>query len=155
MSDSNSETAEKRLKTMCDTYDGYKIAESDLALRGPGDFLKNTVSTSFRQSGGLKFRIADMCEDSELMKSAFSAAKKLLESSHRAYGKDNGADGIIDVDSRSGGARCGLAECDFSFCGCRSYLYPDFYCYGITGGGNRCANFGGINKRYTMRTIQT
>lgn len=81
VSDSNSETAEKRLKTMCDTYDGYKIAESDLALRGPGDFLKNTVSASFRQSGGLKFRIADMCEDSELMKSAFSAAKKLLESS--------------------------------------------------------------------------
>ena len=81
VSDAHTEAAQKRLKTMCDTYDGYKIAEADLALRGPGDFLRDTVSASFRQSGGIKFRIADMCEDSELMNTAFSAAKKLLEES--------------------------------------------------------------------------
>ena len=82
VSDAHTETAQRRLKTMCDTHDGYKIAEADLALRGPGDFLRDTVSSSFRQSGGLKFRIADMCDDSELMNAAFSSAKSLLEESH-------------------------------------------------------------------------
>ena len=78
VSDTHSETAEKRLKTMCTTYDGYKIAEADLALRGPGDFLRDTANAAVRQSGGLKFRIADMCDDSELMEKAFEAAKELL-----------------------------------------------------------------------------
>ena len=63
---------------MCTTYDGYKIAEADLALRGPGDFLRDTANAAVRQSGGLKFRIADMCDDSELMEKAFEAAKELL-----------------------------------------------------------------------------
>jgi ATP-dependent DNA helicase RecG len=67
---------------MCTTYDGYKIAEADLALRGPGDFLRETKESSLRQSGGIKFRIADMCDDSELMKKAFDAAAKLLKESH-------------------------------------------------------------------------
>lgn len=79
VSDSQSETAQKRLKTMCDTYDGYKIAEVDLAMRGPGDFLRDNASAELRQSGGLKFRIADMCNDSLLMEKAFSAAHELLE----------------------------------------------------------------------------
>ena len=82
VSDSQTENAEKRLKTMCTTYDGYKIAEADLALRGPGDFLRETKESSLRQSGGIKFRIADMCDDSELMKKAFDAAAKLLKESH-------------------------------------------------------------------------
>lgn len=77
VSESQTETAEKRLKTMCTTYDGYKIAEADLALRGPGDFLRNANEASLRQSGGIKFRIADMCDDSELMNKAFEAAQRL------------------------------------------------------------------------------
>lgn len=81
VSDSRTENAEKRLKTMCTTYDGYKIAEADLALRGPGDFLRDTNEASLRQSGGLKFKIADMCDDSELMNTAFESAKDLLKES--------------------------------------------------------------------------
>ncbi len=81
VSDSQGATAEKRLKTMCTTYDGYRIAEADLALRGPGDFLRDTASEALRQSGGIRFRIADMCDDSELMNKAFEEASALLKES--------------------------------------------------------------------------
>ena len=69
------------MKTMCTTYDGYKIAEADLSLRGPGDFLRDAADSSFRQSGGLKFKIADSCEDSDLMERAFEAAKRIISES--------------------------------------------------------------------------
>ena len=78
VSDAHSETATHRLKTMCTTYDGYKIAEADLALRGPGDFLRDTNSEAMRQSGGLKFKIADMCENSEIMEKAFECAHDII-----------------------------------------------------------------------------
>lgn len=81
VSDAQTANAEKRLKTMCTTYDGYKIAEADLALRGPGDFLRDANEAALRQSGGIKFRISDMCDDSELMEKAFEAAKDLLKES--------------------------------------------------------------------------
>ncbi len=80
VSDSHGEMAQKRLRTMCSTYDGYEIAESDLKLRGPGDFLRDNMG-ALRQSGGVNFRIADMCGDSELMKQAFAEANRLVESS--------------------------------------------------------------------------
>lgn len=78
VSDSHTEASEARLKTMCNTYDGYKIAEADLALRGPGDFLRDNTNAEFRQSGGLKFKIADTCEDSSLMERAFEAARAVI-----------------------------------------------------------------------------
>ena len=81
VSDARTANAERRLKTMCTTHDGYKIAEADLALRGPGDFLRDTNNSAFRQSGGIKFRIADMCDDSSLMECAFDAAKNILNES--------------------------------------------------------------------------
>ncbi len=86
VSDAQTENAEKRLKTMCTTYDGYKIAEADLALRGPGDFLRDANEAALRQSGGIKFRIADMCDDSELMEKAFESAKDLLKESPELEG---------------------------------------------------------------------
>ena len=86
VSDAQTANAEKRLKTMCTTYDGYKIAEADLALRGPGDFLRDANEAALRQSGGIKFRIADMCDDSELMEKAFEAAKDLLKESPELEG---------------------------------------------------------------------
>ncbi len=79
VSDSKGEIAKKRLNTMCKTYDGYKIAEADLELRGPGDFLKNSSNPSLRQSGGIHFKIADMCEDAEIMKNAINDANELLK----------------------------------------------------------------------------
>ena len=73
------ENAKKRLKTMCDCYNGFEIAEVDLKLRGPGDFLSLSANASIRQSGSLDFNLADMCEDSDLMSAAFTAAHKFIE----------------------------------------------------------------------------
>jgi len=73
------ETARERLKTMCTSYNGFEIAEVDLKLRGPGDFLSLTGNSSIRQSGTLTFSLADMCEDSDLMQKAFAAAHNFIE----------------------------------------------------------------------------
>lgn len=72
-------TASERLNTMKNTYDGYVIAEKDLSLRGPGDFLANASGSEIRQSGGLKLKLADMCDDTGLFESAVNDAKQLIE----------------------------------------------------------------------------
>lgn len=74
------ENARRRLETMCRSYNGFEIAEEDLRLRGPGDFLANARSDNIRQSGEVYFKIADMCEDSELMNEAFASAKEYVDS---------------------------------------------------------------------------
>ena len=81
VSDSKGENARERLNTMQKEYDGFKIAEKDLVLRGPGDFIKGSSDPVVRQSGGLKFRLADMSEDSGVLTDAYDAAKTLVESS--------------------------------------------------------------------------
>lgn len=73
------DTAVQRLKTMCDCYNGFEIAEEDLKLRGPGDFLALSGNASIRQSGTLTFRLADMCQDTDIMTSAFDSANTLIE----------------------------------------------------------------------------
>ncbi len=72
------ERTRARLEVMRTTYDGYRIAEEDLALRGPGDFLAAAQDGSVRQSGGLSFRLADAGEDMELLTAASEDAKELL-----------------------------------------------------------------------------
>ena len=72
-----SENARRRLDTMHECYDGFEIAERDLEMRGPGDFLRGNGET-IRQSGGVKFRLADMCDDQGLLSAAFAAAKGLI-----------------------------------------------------------------------------
>lgn len=72
------ERSRARLETMRTTYDGYAIAEQDLAQRGPGDFLGNTQNGSVRQSGGLSFRLADAGEDFSLLTDATADARELL-----------------------------------------------------------------------------
>lgn len=75
----NSEsTASRRLSVMRTTYDGFAIAEQDLALRGPGDFLSGTDSDAIRQSGGVKFRLAALCDDTGLLSAAFGRARELI-----------------------------------------------------------------------------
>ncbi|MBQ9977079.1 MAG: ATP-dependent DNA helicase RecG [Clostridia bacterium] len=64
--------AKKRLDIMCSTNDGFKIADEDLKLRGPGDFLGN------RQHGLPELHIADFVLDIEVLRSAGVQAKKLL-----------------------------------------------------------------------------
>ncbi len=70
--------AKERLLTIKNSYDGYSIAEKDLAMRGPGDFLRNGADSRMRQSGGVKFKLAELCDDTGLMKCAFEEAKALV-----------------------------------------------------------------------------
>jgi len=62
-----------RLKALCKTTDGFKIAEEDLKLRGPGDFLGT------RQSGLPAFRVADLSFDLDTLKQAQNASKEWIE----------------------------------------------------------------------------
>jgi ATP-dependent DNA helicase RecG len=64
--------ARKRLQTMVETNDGFRIAEVDLQLRGPGD-LQGT-----RQSGILDLKIADLIKDERILKYARSLASEIL-----------------------------------------------------------------------------
>ena len=50
-------------------------------MRGPGDFLRGNGDETVRQSGGVKFRLAELCDDAELLKNAFDEAKLLLADS--------------------------------------------------------------------------
>ena len=72
------ERSRARLDTMRTTYDGYAIAEQDLAQRGPGDFLGSAADGSVRQSGGLAFRLADSGEDVSILTDATADARELL-----------------------------------------------------------------------------
>ncbi|MBR4933298.1 MAG: V-type ATP synthase subunit B, partial [Clostridia bacterium] len=73
-----SQTSRQRLEVMHTTYDGYEIAEKDLAQRGPGDFLAVGDDSAVRQSGGLVFRLADAGEDVTLLRDASEDAASLL-----------------------------------------------------------------------------
>ena len=79
VSDMKTEKAMARLNIMKSTYDGYEIADKDLALRGPGDFFSNNSDDNFRQSGGFEFKFAKLCDDTDLFSSAFSVAKAIVQ----------------------------------------------------------------------------
>lgn len=68
-----SEDAEKRLTIMEDTSDGFKIAEADLMIRGPGDFLGT------KQSGLPQFRFANLIRDTRILSEAREDAFDLVE----------------------------------------------------------------------------
>ena len=72
-------TARSRLMTVKESHDGYHIAEKDLAMRGPGDFLAKRGDSHFRQSGGIRFRLAELCEDTGLLTVAFTEAKEIIK----------------------------------------------------------------------------
>ena len=78
VSDHKTEKAMARLEIMRTTYDGYEIADKDLALRGPGDFFSQNSNDSLRQSGGFDFKFAQLCDDVKLFESAFSVAKSII-----------------------------------------------------------------------------
>ena len=71
-------TAGMRLRSLCKLYDGYEIAEQDLIMRGPGDFFRGGNDDTIRQSGGIRLNLAESCDDSGLMSSAFSEAASLI-----------------------------------------------------------------------------
>jgi ATP-dependent DNA helicase RecG len=68
-----SDDARRRLKIMETTTDGFKIAEEDFAIRGPGEFLGT------RQSGIPDFRIANILRDVKILSEAREEAFRLIE----------------------------------------------------------------------------
>lgn len=72
VSDSRGETASDRFSVLCSTNDGFKIAEEDLKLRGPGDFFGS------RQSGLPTMKIASLMTDSRILYAAREEAVKIL-----------------------------------------------------------------------------
>jgi ATP-dependent DNA helicase RecG len=71
--DTLSSDARTRIETITGTTDGFKIAEADLRLRGPG----NIQGT--QQSGILEFKIADITQDEDIMRSARTAAIAVIK----------------------------------------------------------------------------
>jgi ATP-dependent DNA helicase RecG len=73
VADPKNDTAKARIDAMLKTDDGFKIAEADLKLRGPGEFL------GVHQSGLPNFRVADIINDEDVIRDAREAAVMLLE----------------------------------------------------------------------------
>lgn len=68
-----SNDAKKRIDIMTKTNDGFKIAEVDMELRGPGNLLGT------QQSGLLNFKIADIINDKEILKHSRNDAKLIIK----------------------------------------------------------------------------
>jgi ATP-dependent DNA helicase RecG len=80
-----SENARKRLRIMEQTTDGFRIAEADLEIRGPGEFMGT------RQSGLPDFRVADILRDGRLLNDARTEAFHLAEKDPRLERSEHAA----------------------------------------------------------------
>ncbi len=76
------ETAEARLNIMKESNDGFKIAEEDLRLRGPGEVLGR------RQSGDPEFSLADLAYHDDLLMLAREQAEHILDHNPQLEGED-------------------------------------------------------------------
>lgn len=73
------EKTSKRLEILNKSNDGFKIAEEDLKLRGPGDFF------GIRQSGEMEFALADLIQDADILRQA-AEAEPLVENISSGFG---------------------------------------------------------------------
>lgn len=92
VSDAQNDEAVQRFKVMCETSDGFKIANEDLQLRGPGDFFGK------RQHGLPKLALADILTDTQLLMKAQRAAVSVIEDD-RSLSKPENAKLRRQVDS--------------------------------------------------------
>jgi ATP-dependent DNA helicase RecG len=95
--------ARRRLGIIVKSTDGFRIAEEDLAIRGPGEFMGE------RQSGFYQFRVANLMRDARILSEARQEAFRLVERdpelAHRTYGllkqlfghSQGGAGEFVDV----------------------------------------------------------
>ena len=74
VSDAQNEEAKARFQILCETTDGFKIADADLKLRGPGDFFGT------RQHGLPALRISDLLRDTKMLETVQNEAQTLLKS---------------------------------------------------------------------------
>ena len=72
MSDNTNPDTQQRLKTMCETNNGFEIADTDLKLRGPGDFFGS------RQHGLPEMKIADLA-NVDYLKTASKASEEIIK----------------------------------------------------------------------------
>lgn len=88
VTDATGDEATARMNIMCETTDGFKIADEDLKLRGPGDFFGT------RQHGLPKLRIADILTDTKILMQTQELAQEIMlndcnfqKDEHRQIGK--------------------------------------------------------------------
>lgn len=77
VSDSKTQKAKERLGILCKSNDGFAIAQKDLEMRGPGDFLEQSFGKT-RQSGEFDLGIASLEKDVKLLYTAFDEAKRVI-----------------------------------------------------------------------------
>jgi ATP-dependent DNA helicase RecG len=96
-----SEDGNRRLSVMQETTDGFRIAEADLEIRGPGEFLGT------RQSGLPDFRIANILRDSQLLEAARQDAFQLVQTIEQLPPRESRA--LLDELRQRWGQRLELA----------------------------------------------
>ena len=82
-SDTESENTKQRLSILCKTRNGFEIADEDLKLRGPGEFFGE------RQSGFIKFRIADLVTDGNIIRFARKKAFEIVDKDENLENSEN------------------------------------------------------------------
>ena len=88
VSDAKGEEAAARMRIMCSTADGFKIADEDLKLRGPGDFFGT------RQHGLPRLRIADFITDTNMIMKTQKLAAEIIKSDRRFEKEENRKIGV-------------------------------------------------------------
>ena len=88
VSDSKTSKAKERLGILCQSNDGFAIAQKDLEMRGPGDFLEQSFGKT-RQSGEFDLGIASLEKDVKLLYTAFDEAKRVLAEDPLLSSEDN------------------------------------------------------------------
>jgi ATP-dependent DNA helicase RecG len=78
-----SNDARERMKIMTETNDGFKIAEKDLEIRGPGE-MEGT-----RQSGALLFKLANIVSDKNILEAARDSVSNILENDYELNALEN------------------------------------------------------------------
>ena len=86
--------AQRRLKAMTDTNDGFKIAEQDLEFRGPGEFFGT------RQAGMPDFRVANIIRDAQLLEVAQREAQAVLSGPNAEVSSEEISRALVQMRSR-------------------------------------------------------
>jgi ATP-dependent DNA helicase RecG len=97
-----SDDAKLRLRTLCDTNDGFEIAEVDLKMRGPGEIFGT------RQHGLPELKVADLVEDSDILRQARKEAFAIVEDDPRFQRSEHRP--LKKIMASSFGQRLQLAE---------------------------------------------
>jgi ATP-dependent DNA helicase RecG len=88
------EEGQKRLDAMVRTNDGFKIAELDLELRGPGEFFGT------RQAGLPNFRVADIIRDAQLLEAARQEAAAVLAGPNTEISSEEISRALVQMRAR-------------------------------------------------------